>query len=560
MLLGLLYQSYVFAFKPYVNRFEEMTKNPRDVQLARLSKILDANRGSRFGREHGFAAMQKWSDFSRAVPVRNYEDFSEYIEASVNGEKSVLTREDPLMFATTSGTSGQPKLIPVTAQYLKEYRRASIVSCYNLYRRYPGIARGCSLGIISSAEEGRTPGGVPFGAISGAIHQNEPSIVKNVIAPMPYDILTLPDYETRYYAILRAALTMPLAMVLTPNPSTIDLLCRKLEVSGEALVKDLHDGTFKPPSGSLLSQFGDHRELTVKDSRRAASLGKLLEQGLFKPRHIWPELSLLTCWTRSSAAFYLSRFPDYFEDIPVADMTYCASEGRGSVYLPSGKQVLAIDSHYYEFIAEEDIDDDEPEIKLADQLEVGRNYYILFTTSAGLYRYNLQDVVRVTGFHNRTPVIEFQYRGGNVSSFTGEKVTELQVVDSMKGLAEECFGGGGFRYFSLVPRFSDRPFYELFMELEKEALEGGAYRQDSEAMADRFDLLLKERNIEYRSKRDSGRLGEVRVRELAPGAYEKIRRQVSEAGRADAQIKLSHLNPRSEVLALIEALVCVKQH
>lgn len=553
MLLSLLYQSYVFAFRPYVNRFEEMTKNPREVQLANLSKILHANRASRFGREHGFAAMQKWSDFSRSVPVRNYEDFSEYIEASVNGEQSVLTRENPVMFATTSGTSGKPKLIPVTAKYLKEYRRASIVSCYNLYRQYPGIARGCALGIISSAEEGRTPGGVPYGAISGAIHQNEPAIVKNLIAPMPYDVLTLPDYETRYYAILRAALTMPLAMILTPNPSTIDLLCRKLEVFGEALVKDLYDGTFKPPSGSLLSQFGDHQELTVKDTRRAADLGKLLEQGLFKPRHIWPELSLLTCWTRSSAAFYLSRFPDYFDDIPVADMTYCASEGRGSVYLPSGKQVLAIDSHYYEFIAEEEIDDANPEIKLADQLEEGRNYYILFTTSAGLYRYNIQDVVRVTGFHNRTPVIEFQYRGGNVSSFTGEKVTELQVVESINSLGSEAPGSSCFRYFSLVPRFADPPFYELFVEVEKDPLNGG------EALAERFDQSLMEHNIEYRSKRESGRLGEVRVRKLAPGAYERIRRLVSDAGSADAQIKLSHLNPRSAVLEQLEILGSVKQ-
>lgn len=554
MLLSLLYQSYVFAFRPYVNRFEEMTKNPREVQLANLSKILHANRASRFGREHGFAAMQKWSDFSRSVPVRNYEDFSEYIEASVNGEQSVLTRENPVMFATTSGTSGKPKLIPVTAKYLKEYRRASIVSCYNLYRQYPGIARGCALGIISSAEEGRTPGGVPYGAISGAIHQNEPAIVKNLIAPMPYDVLTLPDYETRYYAILRAALTMPLAMILTPNPSTIDLLCRKLEVFGEALVRDLYDGTFKPPSGSLLSQFGDHQELTVKDTRRAADLGKLLEQGLFKPRHIWPELSLLTCWTRSSAAFYLSRFPDYFDDIPVADMTYCASEGRGSVYLPSGKQVLAIDSHYYEFIAEEEIDDANPEIKLADQLEEGRNYYILFTTSAGLYRYNIQDVVRVTGFHNRTPVIEFQYRGGNVSSFTGEKVTELQVVESINSLGSEAPGSSCFRYFSLVPRFADPPFYELFVEVEKDPLNGG------EALAERFDQSLMEHNIEYRSKRESGRLGEVRVRELAPGAYERIRRLVSDAGSADAQIKLSHLNPRSAVLEQLEILGSVKQN
>ncbi|MCA9817957.1 MAG: GH3 auxin-responsive promoter family protein, partial [Cyanobacteria bacterium HKST-UBA01] len=74
-----------------------------------------------------------------------------------------------------------------------------------------------------------------------------------------------------------------------------------------------------------------------------------------------------------------------------------------------------------------------------------------------------------------------------------------------------------------------------------------------------FDQSLMEHNIEYRSKRESGRLGEVRVRELAPGAYERIRRLVSDAGSADAQIKLSHLNPRSAVLEQLEILGSVKQ-
>lgn len=550
MLRNAIYRSLAVAFGPQLRRLESASREPRRAQLERLSAILEANQGSRFGQEHGFESMNSWSDFSRAVPVRNYEDFSEYIEAALGGEKHVLTGEQPFMFATTSGTTGKPKYVPVTRSYMDEYRRASAVSILNMYRDYPLMAKGNTLTVVSSASEGVTPCGIPFGAISGAIYGNVPSLVRKYFAPIPYEVFTISDYETRYYTLLRLALTMPISFLITPNPSTIDILCRRLGSNAESLIDDVAGGTLNPPGKIETSLFQSVSRFCVPDGKRAKELKLLLDSERFMPSNIWPELALISCWTGAAASFYLEDFPHYFGSTKVEDMTYCASEGRGSVYLGPGKQMLAIDSHYYEFIPEAEIESADPPILLADQLEEGENYYILFTTSGGLYRYNINDVIKVTGFYNRTPLIEFQYKGGNVSSFTGEKITELQVTEAMR--ATRSRHSLAVRFFTLVPCFRPRPHYEVWLEADPGDL-------DHDGLARTFDHYLMKANIEYESKRHSGRLMEIEVRNLPLGTYEEIRAQLNRSGVSDAQIKLSHLNPKESIRSLLEDRLSCEQ-
>src|SRR5690606_110423 len=81
-----------------------------------------------------------------------------------------------------------------------------------------------------------------------------------------------------------------------------------------------------------------------QSKERARYLERIFEQSCFTPDKIWPTLSVVSCWTKAAAAFYLSDFPEYFGDVPVCDITYGASEGRGTVFLSPDKQPLAIHS------------------------------------------------------------------------------------------------------------------------------------------------------------------------------------------------------------------------
>ena len=95
-------------------RFERATRDPERSQAACLEAIIRRNAETSFGREHGFGALGGWQDYRRRVPVRDYEAFRPYVKRMEGGERNVLTGEPLVLLAATSGTTAEPKLIPVT--------------------------------------------------------------------------------------------------------------------------------------------------------------------------------------------------------------------------------------------------------------------------------------------------------------------------------------------------------------------------------------------------------------------------------------------------------------
>lgn len=533
---------------------EDDCKNPRQAQWRKLAEIMKLNGETVFGKEHSFSSVNSISDYQNATQISDYEKFRPYIDRMWQGEKQVLTAEHPFMYATTSGTMGQSKYIPVTPSYIKEFRKASVASGYFTLKSFPGIVNGVTLSVFSPAEEGRSADGTPYGAISGGLYLREPWLVKKYISPIPYQVYLIKDYESKYYALLRCALALPLTTFYTLNPSTIVMLLKKLDKFAPSLIKDIAEGTCNSPSALGSETREAIKPFLSKDPERARYLSSLLEKGQFRPEKIWPQLQVVCCWTKASAAFYIKDFPEYFGNTPITDVSYGASEGRGSISMGDGRQLLAIRSHFFEFIPESEIDSPTPSILLADELSVGQNYYILFSTAAGLYRYHINDVIKVVGMHHNCPLIEFQYKGGNISSFTGEKLTELQVTQAMQSALKET--NSSCRFFTLLPEFRPQPHYKLLLEFEPE--QGGAQKQ-AQSVLESFERHLCNLNEEYKTKRNSQRLDPPELALLKTGAYENLRRKLSSGGTPDAQIKFSHLNPKDEIRSYFEEQASVSE-
>ncbi len=552
MFRNLLYKVFSVLGRREVARFEAAAADPQAAQADHLLKIISRNAETEFGKRHNFSAIRSVEDYRKAVPINDYDSLEPYIRKAAAGSFNILTVERPLMFAATSGTTSAQKLIPVTTEYIQEFRRASVVSGYNLLKNFPKVANGVTLSVVSPAQEGRTPGGIPYGAISGHLFQHEPKLIKKYIAPIPYEVYLIRNYESRYYALLRLAVDLPLSCIYTLNPSTICLLMKRLEKYKDQLIADIEAGTISSPEPLPAQTIVAFAQLLKPNPKRAQELRNLAATGNFTPIAIWPLLQFVSCWTRAAASYYLEDFPELFGNTPVCDITYGASEGRGTVFLGPDKQALALRSHFFEFVEEDNINaclkGDSSLVVDLDSLETGKNYFILFTTSGGLYRYHINDVVKVVGRHNKAPLLEFQYKGGNVSSFTGEKLTEYQVTQAATDTVRKLSGKQHMSFFTVIPQFKPEPHYRLWMELdgrhETHPDEGAA---TDALFASEFDLSLQKVNSEYQTKRESGRLGPVIAERLTPGTYEKIRRALSEKGVPDAQIKLSHLNPKAEL-------------
>jgi hypothetical protein len=234
--------------------------------------------------------------------------------------------------------------------------------------------------------------------------------------------------------------------------------------------------------------------------------------GTLYPRDYWPRNLLIGNWTGGSMGVYLRQYPRYFGDAPVRDVGLIASEGRMTIPLEDGTPsgVLDITSHYFEFIPEAEGDHDRPTVLGAHELEEGRSYYIVPTTAFGLYRYHIHDVVRVTGFHNGTPLIEFLSKGSHFANITGEKLSEYHVTQSMTQIVAAL--GMTLTAYSLAPCWhEEQPYYGLFIERCDLA-----NREEGVRLAAALEQRLREVNVEYAAKRDSRRLGPVRLELLPP--------------------------------------------
>ncbi len=218
---------------------------------------------------------------------------------------------------------------------------------------------------------------------------------------------------------------------------------------------------------------------------------------------------------------YLRHYPRYFGTPLVRDVGLIASEGRMTIPMASGTPsgILDVTTHYFEFIPESEGDSKKPTVLGAHELREGGRYFILLTTSYGLYRYHIYDLVRVTGFHNATPLIEFLSKGSSISSVAGEKISEYQVAHAVADALREL--DLTVSAYSLAPCWDDEmPFYGLFVE------RGDVPEAAAAEFAERVDARLRAANIEYASKRDTLRLGPVRPEWVRPGFWSDWDRQV----------------------------------
>ena len=246
---------------------------------------------------------------------------------------------------------------------------------------------------------------------------------------------------------------------------------------------------------------------------------------------------------------YLRKLPDVFRDVPVRDLGYMASEGRGATPLVNSGAagVLNVTSHFFEFLPEEQRDDPNQTFLTADQLESNREYYIYFTTSAGLYRYDINDVVRVVDFYRNTPVIQFVRKGQGMTSITGEKLTESQVTGALLDVVES--GGYDVEHFTACVEWGDPPRYAFYAEL------GDAMTTErGRAFLRAFDRSLCEQNIEYEAKRESQRLGAPVLKRVAPGTYQALRQKRVAEGAPEAQVKIPQLSTDMEFGAGLDVL------
>lgn len=498
--------------------FEAATRRPREVQEALLQRILSTQVSTDFGRRHRFTDIRDVRDFRRQLPIAGYEYFEPYIARVRRGETAALLADKRVhMFAMTSGTTAARKYIPVTPQYLADYRRGWNIWGMRALRDHLAARARPIVQLSSDWDEFRTEAGIPCGSVTGLTAQMQKRLIRGLYV-VPPCTARIKDATAKLYVALRLSVPRHVGMIVAANPSTLLNLARLGDREKETLIRDLHDGTlaarFAVPD-DVRAELA--RRLRRRHRARARELEAIVQRtGTLYPRDYWPaDQSFLGNWMGGSMGAYLRQFPRYYGDRAMRDVGLIASEGRMTIPVADGTAsgVLDITSHYFEFIPEEEAERPQPTVLAAHEVEEGRKYYILPTTAFGLYRYHIHDLVRVTGFHEGTPLVEFLGKGAHFSNLTGEKLSEYHVTQSMQSVLREL--DLSLSAYSVAPCWDDElPAYGLFVERgDLPAPERG------EGLAAALDRRLMEENVEYADKRRSLRLGPMRLELMPSGTW-----------------------------------------
>jgi hypothetical protein len=512
-------KSWISA-KPFLRAVED----PQEAQSRLLETIVGRNRDTEYGRKHGFREVKDIASYQKNVPVIHYEDIRESIERMTRGEENVLTAEAPVMFSQTSGTTGEPKFIPVTPTCQRQGGTATWL--YFARNDHPEMFDGKVITVVSPAVEGHTDGGIPYGSTSGMIIRELPKIVQHTYA-VPYEVFEIDDYTAEYYTLLRFGMPENVSFLGSANPSSILMLAEMGDRLAEPLIRDIRDGKL----GDEFDIRASLREILAPQLRpdpdRAKELEGLREArgGKLLPADYWPQLALIGCWKGGTVSSYVERFPEWYDPdgrgmIPVRDMGYLASEARMSVPVSDNGAggVLTVHLNLFELVPVEEVEakPDNPEqwnILGVHEVEVGKEYHVIITTTGGLYRYDINDVIEVVDRWHNTPVVVFRRKGRGMTNLTGEKVSVNHLIEAV----EKAAGSNGLNaaHFKAEPD-GEESRYVFKVEFEQSPSEDVARK-----FLDAVDGALGECNIEWKSKRASNRLKDPVLQVMKSGWYER---------------------------------------
>lgn len=544
---GLMRVGLGFKGRRMLRELELESRDVKGAQQKVLARILETNRDTAFGRDFHFGAISSAEEFAGGVPIQTYEDLRPYVERAARGEEGVLFPGKPIFYATTSGTTSAPKLIPISEEYNRRcYSGLSKLWMYAMFETAPGYLDGYDLALVGKTCEGQTPDGTPYGSFSGLANADTPEFARRMRV-IPSAVHDIDDYRAKYYTLMRIALQHPIKWILAVNPSSLLELHRSALEHFDEIVDDIEKGTLSGKFNINPEIRGEVEQRLRPAPKRAAELKKLRRaHDPLLPKHYWPTLKIINTWTAGNAALYLNRTAGFYpEHTIIQEFGYLATEARAGIILKGDQRASILAAHqlYFEFIRKEERWEPHPPVHLAHEVVEGGEYYIFVTTPSGLYRYDMNDIVRVEGFYNEFPMVRFIQKGAGVTSLTGEKLYESQYLEAMQKTAGEQGISCDFHIaFADIVSSS----YEVFLETQN--------RPDLEQFATSLDEKLKSANMEYRAKRESRRLHPPKLHLLRPDSFEAFKSWRRQQGARDAQFKLMHLSDDSEQLELFRKL------
>ncbi|WMV49240.1 hypothetical protein MTR67_042625 [Solanum verrucosum] len=563
-----------FDAEQVIEDFEVLTKNAGRIQEETLEKILKENGGTEYLKQWGLNGRTDVETFKACVPIVSHNDLEPYIQRIADGDLSPILTGKPIeTISLTSGTTqGKPKFVPFNDELMNSTMQIFKTSFAFRNKEFP-IGNGKALQFIYSSKQFKTKGGLAAGTATTNVYRNAQfkKIMKAMSTPVcsPDEVIFGPDFQQSLYCHLLCGLIFrdEVQVISSMFAYSIVHAFRTFEQVWEALVVDIREG--------ILSS-----RVTVPSIRLAMS--KLLKPDPELADTIYSKCSSLSNWyglipelfpntkyiygiMTGSMEPYLKKLRHYAGELPLLGADYGSSEGWVGINVnpkfPPEMVTYAVlpNISYFEFLPLEEnligMEQANCPVGLT-EVKLGEEYEIVFTNFAGLYRYRLGDVVKIKGFHNDTPELQFVCRRNLLLSINIDKNTEkdlqLAVEAAGKHLVDKKLEVVDFTGHVNVS--ADPGHYVIFWELSGETTD-----EMLQECCNCLDTSFLDAG--YVSSRKVNGIGALELRIVKRGTFHKILDHFVGLGGAVSQFKTPRcVGPKNSSLIQILSSNVVKSY
>jgi hypothetical protein len=443
---------FTWIMKKRMHQIELFIKYPYDVQDEWFQNLISAAQHTEWGKKYGYESIYTQAQFKERVPIQNYDTLKPYIERMLAGEKNVLWPSEIKWFAKSSGTTNdRSKFIPVSEESLEECHFKGGKDLLTLYcdnRPDAKIFTGKCLVLGGSHQINQLNADSCYGDLSAVLIKNLPFWAEFYRTP-EMSIALMDNFEEKVERIAKATIGVNVTNIAGVPTWNIVLAKRVLEITG-------------------------------KDN--------LLE--------VWPNLEFYF-----HGAVNFNPYREQFKNlIPSSDMyymeTYNASEGFFGIQdQPNSEEMLLMLDYgiYYEFLPMEDIHAENPKTLGLEDVQLNKNYALIISTNAGLWRYMIGDTIKFTSLSPHRIQIT-----GRTKHFINAFGEELIIDNAEKGLSKACAETNAIiRDYTACPIYfqgNEAGGHEWIIEFEQRP-------DDLEKFTNVLDNTLREINSDYDAKR-----------------------------------------------------------
>ena len=443
---------FTWIMKKRMHQIELFMKYPHEVQEEWLHNLVDTAQHTEWGRKYGYADIKSSDEFKHRVPIQTYDTLKPYIERMLAGERAVLWPSEIKWFAKSSGTTNdRSKFIPVSEESLEEchYKGGKdLLSIYCNNRPESKIFTGKCLVLGGSSSVNQLNTDASYGDLSAVLIKNLPIWAEFYRTP-DQSITLLENFEEKIEKMAQATLDVNVTNLSGVPTWNVVLAKRILELSGKS---------------------------------------HLLE--------VWPNLELYF-----HGAVNFTPYREQFKQLIPSDQmyyleTYNASEGFFGIQdLPNSEELLLMLDYgiYYEFLPMEHLDEEHPKTLSLNEVELDRNYALIISTNAGLWRYQIGDTIKFTSLSPYRIQIT-----GRTKHFINAFGEELIIDNAEKALAKACAETAcAITEYTACPIYfkgNEAGAHEWIIEFEQAPKELARFTEI-------LDQNLRELNSDYDAKR-----------------------------------------------------------